>query len=142
MQTEDRVERRGRARTPLLTLLAAAAVMAVIATGVQSLGSATNASAVAAAPAATAVISDPAGGSTAGDAASLAAFAVGTPVVPSQACEAMGPTARQTFCAPTVRAPVVAPLVTWQACHSMDAASYRLHCHRGDGGRWIEGFAG
>jgi hypothetical protein len=129
---------RRRVQLPFLTLLVAAAVVAGLAIGVNSLRSTANARAVAAAPSATAPINE-----------ELLISPVNrvsrpnpTPIVPAAACAAMDANAFAVYCAPIGAIHAAAPRASWQACAAMDATSYREYCSRGDGGRWIEGLEG
>ena len=133
MSTEHISARPRRVGTPLLTLLAAAAIAAGVATGVQSLYSTANAGAVAAAPAPTPAIND---------AANSVTRPRPTPVVAAQACQAMDATANRMYCGSAGGMHIAAPRATWQACQAMEATAYRQYCRPGDGGRWIEGSVG
>ncbi len=134
-----------RVGTPLLTLLAVAAIAAGVATGLQSLQSAANAGAIAAAPASSPAINDPAstasgsgGGIVTKDANSVSNPRP-TPVVAAQACQAMDAAANRMYCGSPRAAHVTAPRAAWQACEAMDVTAYGQYCRLGDGGRWIEG---
>jgi hypothetical protein len=134
--------RRTRVGTPLLTLLAVAAIAAGVVTGFQSLQSGANAGAVTAVPAPTPAINDPAGGGTGTVTSNGAARPLETPDVAPQACKTMAEAANRESCGFPRGTKYVAPRATWLACEAMDAAAYRELCLRGDGGRWIEGSAG
>jgi hypothetical protein len=135
MPTEHSADRRRRARTPFLTFVVAAVVVAGLAIGVQSLRSATSASAFAAPTpsAASAIVND---------SANRVARPRTTPVVAQQACLAMDATAFTMYCGAVQRTHVADPRATWQACEAMDATAYGVYCIRGDGGRWIAGSEG
>ena len=134
--------RRTRVGTPLLTLLAVAAIAAGVVTGFQSLQTVANASAVAAVPAHTPAINDPVGGGTGTVTSNGAARPLETPAVDPQACKTMAEAASRESCGFPRGTKFVAPRATWLACQAMDASSYRELCLRGDGGRWIEGSKG
>ena len=132
MSTERISARPRRVGTPLLTLLAVAAIAAGVATGLQSLYSAANAGAVAAAPAPMPAIND---------AANIVTHPRPTPPVAAQACQAMDSTAKGMYCGSPHGAKVTGPRAAWQACEAMDVTAYGQYCLPGDGGRWIEGSA-
>ena len=134
--------RRTRVGTPLLTLLAVAAIAAGVVTGFQSLQTVANAGAVAAVPAPTPAINDPAGGGTGTVTSNGAARPLETPDVAPQACKTMAEAVNRESCGFPRGTKYVAPRATWLACEAMDATAYRELCLRGDGGRWIEGSAG